>query len=288
MLEREKYYQRIRDYYQKSNWLYKYVWYRGESLGLHFGFADETTKNHTEALNNQYKYVIEKAKIERGMKVLDAGCGVGGASIYIAKHTQASVVGITLVKEQVMEAKNNAVKAKLDKLPKFIVGDYTNTGLKSGTFDVVFGIESVCYSEPKKSFLDEAYRLLKPGGVLVLTDGYRMREAKNDSERRAFAEFCDGWRLYNLVTYQEMSKLIKSAGFVSLKVESKTEAIQMSLNIMRRLVRWQFWGNLILGWTKLSVVEMMRLNKQAMQGWIEGVDSGLFGYYGHIAKKPEK
>ncbi len=288
MLDRKKYYQKIREYYRDSNLLYKYVWYQGDSLGLHFGFADKKTKNHTEALINQYKYVIEKGKIEEGMSVLDAGCGVGGAAIYIAQQTKAKVWGITLVKEQADEARVNAKKAKLAQKVKFVVGDYTKTEFKNESFDVVFGMESICYSEPRSDFLKEAYRLLKPGGVLVLTDGYRKREIRRGEETVAFSEFLNGWRLNNLVSYKDMARYMKEAKFSEIMIEDKTDFIEMSLNKMRALVRWHFWGEIILGWIKLPIIEMMRLNKEAMRGWIYGVEAGLLGYYGHIGRKSKK
>ena len=43
---------------------------------------------------------------------------------------------------------------------------------KDETFDVVYGIESVCHAFDKKAFLEEAWRVLKPGGVLVILDGF--------------------------------------------------------------------------------------------------------------------
>lgn len=288
MLDREKYYQNIRNYYRESNWLYKYVWYQGKSLGIHFGFADKKTINHTEALINQYKYVIEKAKIRRGMRVFDAGCGVGGAAIYIAQNTGAKVVGITLVSEQAEEAKINAIRGGVDQLTNFLVRDYTKTGFVNESFDVVLGMESVCYSEPKSAFVKEAYRVLKPGGRLVLTDGYCRRKPQSKDENYIVAEFCRGWRLASLVGYQTMTDEMEKAGFKEIKVEDKTDDIAMSANKMRRLVGWWNWGEKLLGWLDWPVVKMARANAQGMRYWLGGLDRGLFGYFAHVAIKPGK
>lgn len=287
MRDNRQYYEEIKRYYRQSNWLYKHIWYAGKSLGLHFGFADGVTKNHTEALINQYKYVIDKGEIKRGMRVLDAGCGVGGAAIYIAQKTGAEVVGITLVGEQAEEANGNAGAANVSKLTKFVVGDYTKTGFEPNSFDLVFGIESVCYAKPKASFLKEAWRVLKPGGKLVVTDGYRRRGVKGQTERQIMRDFCEGWRLAGLVSYQDMERVISAGGFRNVEIEDKTQEIEMSLNKMRELVWWWKVGEVTLGWLNLPVIEMARTNAKAMNAWIGGIESGLFGYFTHVAIKPK-
>lgn len=285
MRDNRQYYEEIKRYYRQSNWLYKHIWYAGKSLGLHFGFADGVTKNHTEALINQYKYVIDKGEIKRGMRVLDAGCGVGGAAIYIAQKTGAEVVGITLVEEQAAEANGNAGAANVSKLTKFVVGDYTKTGFEPNSFDLVFGIESVCYAEPKASFLKEAWRVLKPGGKLVVTDGYRRRGVNGQIDRQILRDFCEGWRLADLVSYQEMKRVIGEGGFINVEVEDKTHYISMSANKMRRLVKWWDLGEILFGWLDLPIVEMARENAKGMRYWLKGLDMGLFGYFAHTAIK---
>lgn len=257
-------------------------------MGLHFGFADHNTHNHTEALINQYKYVIEKGNIKKEMKILDAGCGVGGASLYIAKKCSADLVGVSIVNEQVEEARRNAIKAKLDKNVKFLVRDYANTGFASNTFDVVFGMESICYAVSKEAFLKEAYRLLKPGGKLVITDGYRRRETTDKVEKQLMKDFCAGWSLYDLVGVDQMTEDIKSSGFKKIVVEDMTKQITMSLDRMRRLVWWWNIGEILLGWIQSPIVESARDNAKAMKNWINGVDDGLFGYFAHVAVKPKK
>ena len=288
MRSKRQYYAEIREYYSQSNWLYKYAWYAGRSLGLHFGFADGTTVNHTEALINQYRYVIRKGNIGNGMRVLDAGCGVGGASIYIAQMTGAHCVGISIVPEQIMEARENAIKVVVGDRTEFLMADYMATECPPATFDVVFGIESVCYATTKKDFVAEAYRILKPGGMLILTDGYRMREVKNRAEKRLLKTFCEGWRLADLVSVGNMSRAIRAGGFENVVVEDKTWEIEMSINKMKRLVGWWRIGEKILGWVNLPFVKMARANASAMEAWITGVEYGLFGYYAHVAQKPSK
>lgn len=286
MKSKRNYYREIGEYYRESNWLYKHVWYRGKSLGLHFGFADEHTKNHNEALINQYRYVEAKGKIGRGMKVLDAGCGVGGASLYLAKQTGVHCTGVSIVPEQIAEAKKNAKEMGVAGQTRFLIADYLDTGLPAASFEVAFGIESVCYAMSKKAFVREAWRVLKPGGMIVITDGYRKREGEGIIEKQIMTNFCRGWRLADLGLIDEMTKAMKQRGFINIEVEEKTRETQMSIERMRRLVKWWKIAEQIIGWINLPSVRMARDNAAAMEAWIDGVERGLFGYFAHVTTKP--
>lgn len=83
---------RVEEYYDYTFPFYKIFWHKGTN-GIHYGFWDEETNSHTEALINTNKTVADTGKIKYGDKVLDAGCGVGGTSIWIAKNRGAHVTG---------------------------------------------------------------------------------------------------------------------------------------------------------------------------------------------------
>jgi tocopherol O-methyltransferase len=266
----------IASYYKRSGWLYKYMWYSRKSLGLHYGFWDAQTHSHDEALNNQFKQVIEKAKIKKNMKVLDAGCGVGGGAIYVARYTGASVTGITISPNQVAEAMDNAKQAEVDQLTEFLLADYTKMPFADQSFDVVFAVESACYAYPKQSFLKEAYRVLKSGGTLVTSDGYATRKPHSEEEKKILTRFCEGWRLKELIGVVQMTDVIKSCGFSEIVLINKTEEVQPSLLRMR-------W--LIMLAKPLLWLGIIRDNVRSMQASIDGVKRGLMGYYLHVAHK---
>lgn len=255
---------------------------------MHYGFADDRETSHDQALVNQYKYVIGKAGINERTRALDAGCGVGGASLYIAKQTGASVVGLTLVQKQVEEAQASARRDGVDNKTNFLLADYCSSGLPDESFDVIFGIESICYTTPKRDFLIEAYRLLKPGGRLIVTDGYCKREPRNIEEQNILKKFCEGWRLLRLDTFEVMSKQIKEVGFANLVVEDMTEKVSLSLFKMRQILWWWSKVEWIVRRWKIPVIEMARENAKSMRASIVGVESGLFGYYAHFGVKPRK
>lgn len=267
---------KIISYYNQSNWLYKYFWYNSKTLGLHFGIDDETTKNLGDSIENQYKILIKLGKIKKGMRVLDAGCGVGGASIYIAEKTNASLFGISLVPDQIKQAQTNAIRRNVSMHTSFTVEDYTKTSFGDNYFDVVFGIESICHSYPKESFLSEAKRILKPNGRLIIADGYRLRKEKDSSEKTITSNLCLAWSLDELIEEKSMTKKIESSGFKLINRLEKTSSLTRS---KKRFKLLGFLGQFFL------FLPGVRDNVLAIKSVLKGLEIGLFGYFIHLAVK---
>jgi SAM-dependent methyltransferase len=110
-----------------------------------------------------------------GERVLDAGCGRGGSTVRIAARG-ADVVGIDLLPENVAEAE---ARFGGDPRVRFAVGDVTrlagctaDVDLSDGSFDAILCLEAAFHfgAKGRRAFLEEARRLLRPGGRLVLVD----------------------------------------------------------------------------------------------------------------------
>lgn len=103
----------------------------------------------------------------RGRRVLDVGCGRGGASSYIVRyHQPAQVVSLDFCAEAIF------LCARTHRLPGlgFLQADAQKLPLAGEVFDVVLNIESCHYYPNLSGFLAEVARVLKPGGFLCLTD----------------------------------------------------------------------------------------------------------------------
>lgn len=226
-------YKKIIDYYNYTLPLYR-IFYHSKSYGIHYGFWDTETRNHQEALINTNRFLAQTCKISENDKVLDAGCGVGGSAIWLAKNYSANVTGITLSERQLEKAKQLAVRNKVDDRTQFFIKDYLDTQFQSETFSVVWAIESVCYAVEKKDFLKEAYRLLHKGGRLIIADGFQLRQPGNEKEKKDYEHFIDGWALQNLANDIEFEESIKEAGFKNImKFDKVNESIPSSKKIYR-------------------------------------------------------
>ena len=80
------------------------------SLAIHYGYWDKAVRSFPESLIRMNQVMMIAADIKPADKVLDAGCGVGGSSIFLASTLGCRVTGITLSYRQVNRAIENAKK----------------------------------------------------------------------------------------------------------------------------------------------------------------------------------
>ena len=233
----------VAKYYDQTLPYYRRFWHRdGESNALHYGFWEQETRNVGEALLNENKFLANLANIKVGEQILDAGCGVGGSSIWLAKERHAKIIGITLSEKQVEEAKKLAKRLGVDKEVEFQLKDFLKTGFKDNFFDVVWAIESVCHAEIKSDFLREAYRILRPGGRLIVADGILKRDP-NPDEVKLYRDFLTGLALPNLEKFSNFESAMVHIGFKNVKALDKTVDIKKSARILyqRCLIAYPFF-----------------------------------------------
>lgn len=136
--------QAIATWYDESSPLYRYFWYvNSDNCALHYGFWDKKTKHIGDTLQNTNKIMAEQVNITSNDRVLDAGCGISGSVLWLAKNKKAEVVGISIRTKQIEKAKTLAKQAKVDHLVSFSVIDCLHTGFPKESFDVVWAIETI-------------------------------------------------------------------------------------------------------------------------------------------------
>ncbi len=230
-------------YYNETHRIYEYFWHRNS---LHYGFWDEKTKNLHEAIHNQNQKVVEYLDLQKFDTVLDAGCGVGGVSVFLAETLGCHVTGITLSPVQLNKANMLKQQSSAESLLSFAINDYTKTPYVDESFTKIFAIESLCYSEKPTLFLREAYRLLKPGGKIIIMDGFNYKEHKTKNEQFIYQEWIDGWCVPRLSLEKELRKDFASTGFTHVQYHDYFEAIKPSRDIMYRRTLATLWGSWIL------------------------------------------
>jgi cyclopropane fatty-acyl-phospholipid synthase-like methyltransferase len=228
----------IVDYYD-ATWLdYRVLWLNPDNLAVHFGYTDETTRSHTDALKNMNRVLADRVQLKPGERVLDAGCGVGGSSLWLAKERGVDVVGITLAARQVEKARGYAGRRGLTHRVHFEVADFTATPFPDASFDVVWAVESLCHAARKADFYQEAARVLRPGGRVVVADFVRAGRPLDATGERLLHEWLTGWAVPDIDTPGEHTEHLAAAGFVDTRLDDVTAHTRPSL---RRLYRVAYW-----------------------------------------------
>ena len=203
----------------------------------HFGYYDKHTKTEKQAQTNMLKLIADKLGIENGMTVLDAGCGQGFVEKYLTSKIDASFTGIMITPREVKVATkqlNNNPKGNV----KFLLADYHELPFDDNSFDIVFTVETLAHARNLQQVLFEFYRVLNPGGKIVLFEyewDYKNFSSKYkkiyDFAKKYWGGYGDqfppGW------AKTELSKL----GFKNFFEQDITKNMKPSMDRIRKLTK---------------------------------------------------
>jgi len=216
---------------------YLFAWCNKENLALHYGYWNQHTTSHHQALINKNQILYDTAGISAKDHVLDAGCGIGGSSIWMAKQHGNQMTAITISKQQTLHAAQHAKRQGVSDKTDFQVSDFCNTPFKDESFDVIWGLESICHALNKGDFLKEAFRLLKPGGRIVVCDGFITRREFNDSEWEDIVTCLNGWAVPNLCSRDEFTQLLEQNHFSNIIYKDITAETLPSADYMFKVAK---------------------------------------------------
>ncbi|MGB0521631.1 MAG: SAM-dependent methyltransferase [Flammeovirgaceae bacterium] len=225
-------------YYDQTENHYKNAYHLDESMAMHYGFWRKDTKNFQEALQHMNEEMAHMAQITASDYVLDAGCGVGGSAIFVAKHKGAKAKGITLSQLQVERATAYAKQHEVSHLVDFEAQDYTATKYADETFDVVWSLESIAYAP--KGLIEEAYRVLKKGGRLIVGDCFQSRDDLTEHEEALKRKWLNPYAASDIESKETLTKILKETGFQTLHFRNITDHV-------RRTSMRIFLGSFVMG-----------------------------------------
>lgn len=228
--------ERINHYYDECQVDYSLIWGTDDHLSMHYGYHDDEHSSVKDAVVHVNEVLADRVGIEEGDRVLDAGCGVGGSAIWLARERGAEVVGVNINEQQVGKARRAAAEAGVDDRVEFRVADFADTGLEDDSVDVYWSIEAVCHAEDKRAVIDEARRVVRPGGRLVITDGFRGDDYPPEGQE-ALDTMYETMALPGLATVDEFQGMLEDAGFQDVAFEDRYEAVRPSGKRMYRLAR---------------------------------------------------
>jgi tocopherol O-methyltransferase len=160
-------YQRIKEFYDASSGLWEEIW--GEHMHHgYYGVYGTERKNRRQAQIDLIEELLNWSGVQGAENILDVGCGIGGSSLYLAEKFHAQATGITLSPVQAARATERAKEAGLGARSKFLVANAQAMPFEDNSFDLVWSLESGEHMPDKTGFMQECYRVLKPGGTLIM------------------------------------------------------------------------------------------------------------------------
>lgn len=203
---------------------------------LHYGYHTLKTTSLVQSNINMNDYVAKLLKLnnEKDVDILDAGCGIGGTSVYFSKRfPKVNLTGITISPKQVTMAEKLAKKMDVTNA-KFKIDNYMQTSFSDNSFDKIFALESFSYCPNYKKFLDEMYRILKPGGILAVVDVFRTSKNINSFMQKIYNNFSVGYGNAVLTNIKDYENYLRKKGFNNIIIENIT------WNVAPSVLLWSF------------------------------------------------
>ncbi len=192
------------------------------------GEADHDTAHPTVAMFNlvdqlhggglnSTKAQAEWAGVAKGMRVLDAGCGIGGSSRYLACTYGCKIDAIDLTPEYVDAAKYLNDLCGLGGAIAVREGSVTDLPYADASFDLVWSQNVTMNIADKPRMFAESYRVLKPGGRFTVSHAARGPNGEPYYPLPWASEPSYSF----LGTPEEFLQILRAAGFSN--IESRTE-----------------------------------------------------------------
>jgi tocopherol O-methyltransferase len=263
--------QQIRQFYDASSELWEQVW--GEHMHHGYYGADGTEpKERRQAQIDLIEELLNWAGVQQAEQILDVGCGIGGSSLYLAQKFNASATGITLSPVQANRAIERAKAAGLENRARFKVADALAMPFPDQSFDLVWSLESGEHMPDKRQFLQECYRVLKPGGTfLMATWCHRPAEPPNPpltaDEQKHLEKIYRVYCLPHVVSLPEYAAIAQALHFQTIHTADWSTAVAPFWNVVidSAFTPAAIVGLLRSGWTTIQAALSLGLMQQGYE-----------------------
>jgi SAM-dependent methyltransferase len=143
-----------------------------------------------------------------GKVYVDLGCGRGGPGLWLARETDANLIGVDQSTNAIAQATQRIGEFGLAGRAHFVQADLCTTGLPDQSLDGAISIDVVMFIVDKAAVMREVARILRPGGRFIFTafegistEVYRAPLLENGFSIEVYEEKPD-WRRRQLALYQ--------------------------------------------------------------------------------------
>lgn len=162
------------------------------------------------------------AALRQGEVVLDLGSGAGFDSFLASRQVGDSgrVIGIDMTPDMIKRAEENAKNGAFTNV-EFRLGEIEDMPVDDNSVDVILSNCVINLSPDKAAVYSEAYRVLKPGGRLAISDmvasGEMPPEIKNDINLHSSC-------VAGALQVEELAQILIEAGFKDIRIQPKDES----------------------------------------------------------------
>jgi len=158
-----------RDYYNSADadTFYSAIW-GGEDI--HIGLYEDPTEDIGVASRRTVEQMSRMLRLTPDCRVLDLGSGYGGAARYLASTFGCRVTCLNLSEVENQRNRELTRKRGLEHLVEVREGSFEELPFEDNAFDVIWSQDAFLHSGDRARVLEEAVRVLRPGGEIIFTD----------------------------------------------------------------------------------------------------------------------
>lgn len=274
---------KIAHFYDRSTQVWLDTW--GEHMHHGYYGDGQQDKDHQQAQIDLVNELLHWGGVSHAPRILDAGCGVGGSSRFLAKQLSAErVLGCTLSPVQAERGTAYNQQAGLGDIVRTEARDMLSLQMEDGPFDLVWSMESAEHIEDKARMLQLFYDLLAPGGRLLLAT-WCHRETPPPLTSKDLQVLDKIRHLYHLPpmnSLSELKQLAKDAQFTELSTDDWSNQVApfWQAVIQSALQLKSLKGLLKAGWPTIR-------GAIAMRHMTKGFKIGAIRFGVLQAKKPQ-
>ncbi len=266
-----------KDYYdsEDAHTFYYTIW-GGEDLHLGYYESDEDTV--FEASRRTIDHMASRSKfLNRSARVIDLGGGFSGSARYLAKNYGWEVVVLNLSETENQRGRKMNKEQGLDHMIEVIDGSFDTIPFPDGSFDIVWSQDAILHSDNREKVLDEAKRVLKPGGEMIFTDPMQA----DDCPAEVLQPIYDRIHLTSLGSPGFYKAYAQKIGFEVLGFEELTPHLTKSYaRILEELEKRE---KDIDGKVSREYIENM---KTGLRHWVDGGKKGYLAWGVFHFRKP--
>jgi len=211
-------------HYDELDEAYRRIW--GEHV--HHGFWRTGSESDQEATEALVELVAGRLDLAPGLQLVDIGCGYGASAEYLAARYRVDVTGFTI----------SAAQARIAETRKPAAGrfaafhrDWLDNGLADAVADRAFAIESSEHMVDKARFFSEAWRVLRPGGRLVVCAWLSSPDPNRLEIRHLLEPICREGRLPSMGSRADYEALAAQVGFALLGYDDISRQVRRTWSI---------------------------------------------------------